>query len=92
MSDLAAVRERVERALDAGHALATEALGLLVKVDQLQAENARLREALRAYIKAQGRMLTRWAEADEGVKKQLWRDLHMCEAPARDALEGRADG
>ena len=50
----------------------------------------RLRNALRAYVKAQSRMLERWAESDDAVKAKLWADLHLCEEPGRAALDGEA--
>ena len=45
-----------------------------------------LSSALRSYRRAQRRMLDRWSEGDENVKRELWRDLHACEAPAEIAL------
>ena len=45
----------------------------------------RLREALDAYVKAQGRMLDKWSEGDKAVKKQLWQNLHKCEEAGRAA-------
>ncbi len=43
--------------------------------------------ALRDYVLAQSRMADRWAEGDDDVKRQLWKDLHFCEACGREALE-----
>lgn len=40
-------------------------------------------------VHAQGRMLDRWAEADDAVKRSLWRDLHDAGDHLRDLLEGR---
>lgn len=51
-------------------------------------------EALTAYRTAQRRMLERFSEGDERVKRDLWRDLHECEAAADAALKlahGEAD-
>jgi hypothetical protein len=45
-----------------------------------------LRTALEAYVKAQGRMLDRWAEGDSAVKADLWKALHECEEAGRKAL------
>jgi hypothetical protein len=45
-----------------------------------------LRTALEAYVKAQGRMLDRWAEGDSAVKADLWKALHDCEEAGRKAL------
>lgn len=42
--------------------------------------------ALAAYLKAQRRMLDKWADGDDAVKNQLWRDLHACELAAAAAL------
>ena len=42
--------------------------------------------SLRDYVLAQSRMADRWAEADDAVKRQLWKDLHFCEAGGREAL------
>lgn len=36
-------------------------------------------EALKAYRKAQGRMLDNWAEGDAVVKNSLWKNLHACQ-------------
>lgn len=47
-----------------------------------------LTAALSAYVKAQSRMLDKWAEGDEAVKQSLWRDLHNCEEAGRAALAG----
>lgn len=38
-------------------------------------------------IHAQSRMLDKWADGDEAVKQQLWRDLHKAGDEAREALE-----
>lgn len=45
-----------------------------------------LRNALRAYLNAQCRMLERWAEVDDAVKRELWQALHACEEAGRAAL------
>lgn len=45
-----------------------------------------IEDALRAYLKAQRRMLDKWADGDENVKRDLWRDLHACEVAAESAL------
>ena len=47
-----------------------------------------LRIALQAYLLAQSRMRDHWAEGDEAVKQALWRELHECEAAAREVLQG----
>jgi hypothetical protein len=54
-------------------------------------EIAQLREALTGYVKAQSRMLERWADADLDVRRQLWQELHVCEYTGRTALEYRDD-
>lgn len=46
-----------------------------------------LGNALKAYVKAQRRMLERWSEANEAKRNELWRELHACEDRACDALE-----
>jgi hypothetical protein len=46
-----------------------------------------MRAALAAYVKAQSRMLEKWADGDENVKRDLWRDLHACENAGRAVLE-----
>lgn len=46
-----------------------------------------LQGALRAYIKAQSRMLERWADGDENVKRDLWQALHACEGTGRRASD-----
>jgi hypothetical protein len=43
--------------------------------------------ALMAYRSAQRRMLERWSEGDENVKRDLWRALHACEAAANEAID-----
>ena len=43
--------------------------------------------ALVAYRSAQRRMLEQWAESSEEKRKQLWQDLHACEAAATAAIE-----
>lgn len=48
---------------------------------------AKVVSALVEYRKAQRRMLERWADGDEAVKKELWRALHDCEPAANAALE-----
>lgn len=60
---------------------------LLLVVARLWRDNRRLADALDAYVRAQGRMLDRWAEGDDAVKKSLWRGLHACEDAGRAALE-----
>ncbi|MEA3044530.1 MAG: hypothetical protein QOH47_2368 [Sphingomonadales bacterium] len=45
-----------------------------------------LEHALAAYLKAQCRMLERWSEGGKAVQQELWRNLHACEAAARNAL------
>ena len=64
------------------------------RITELKQENTTLRAtaelvetALRDYVLAQSRMSERWAESDKAVKHQLWRDLHVCEALGREALE-----
>lgn len=47
--------------------------------------------ALRAYLKAQRRMLEKWAEGSDELKTALWRDLHACEDAAVAALDRSAD-
>jgi len=43
--------------------------------------------ALVAYRSAQRRMLEQWAESSEEKRRQLWQDLHACEAAATLAIE-----
>lgn len=42
--------------------------------------------ALIKYVKAQRRVLEKWADGDENVRRDLLLQLHNCEMPARDAL------
>lgn len=42
--------------------------------------------ALKAYRLAQGRMLDRWSDADQALKKELWSNLHACEDAAMAVL------
>jgi len=42
--------------------------------------------ALQAYVTAQGRMLDRWAEGDDNVKRDLWKALNALEEAGRAAL------
>lgn len=51
-----------------------------------------LLEALTAYVRAQGRMLDKWADGDDAVKTGLWRELHACEETARAALAKAQSG
>ncbi len=50
-----------------------------------------LRETLRSYVVASGRMVDRWADGDETVKQELWRGLHELYHGASDLLD-EADG
>lgn len=34
---------------------------------------------LRALLTARDRMSERWADGDDAVKRELWRDLHTCD-------------
>lgn len=70
--------------------------------ESLTAENARLETrlqhsiehcaefalALKAYRKAQRRMLEKWADGDDAVKADLWRNLHACDVLADEILDG----
>ena len=47
--------------------------------------------ALRRYMVAQRRMLDRWADGDDAVKKELWQELHACEDGAWAAIR-KAEG
>jgi len=51
---------------------------------------ASLRDALHKYRVAQSKMLARWADGDENVKRQLWKDLHSLEEGALDLLDKTA--
>ena len=55
-------------------------------VRQLERDRAELIEALRQYMLAQSRMRDKWAEGDDAVKNDLWRNLHALEDGARDLL------
>lgn len=73
-----------------------EALGILraslAKSESLTAEAvareaARWREAVTQFQRAQGRMRDRWAESDDYVKAELWRDLHAWGNRCREILD-----
>jgi len=53
----------------------------LARVEELEG-------ALLAYVLAQSRILDRWSEADDAVRRGLWSALHVCEDAGRAALEG----
>ena len=57
------------------------------EIATLRATAELVETALRDYVLAQSRMSERWAAGDKAVKHQLWRDLHVCEALGREALE-----
>lgn len=46
----------------------------------------RLATLLRDVVVAADRMRDDWAEADEGVRKQLWTDLHAASERAQDEV------
>jgi hypothetical protein len=46
-----------------------------------------VRTASRRLVREQGRMLDRWAEGDDHVKRDLWRRLHAAGDRLRDVLE-----
>lgn len=50
-------------------------------------ENLKFKEHLWALIYAQGRMIDRWSDGDDAVKKELWGELHSKGAQAREYLE-----
>ena len=50
-------------------------------------ERKRWREALWNYRDAQRRMLHKYHEGDEAVKRDLWRNLHTCESRASELLD-----
>lgn len=76
LRDIFRLTEKVERLRNRG-IVARALVGPLVED---------LRSALRAYLNAQCRMLERWAEGDEAVKRELWQALHACEEAGRAAL------
>jgi hypothetical protein len=53
----------------------------------IQEENKRLRTHLWELVKAQGRMLERWADGDGMVQKETWQELHSIGNAAREYLE-----
>jgi hypothetical protein len=55
-------------------------------VDELN-KITKLKQALRRYVLVQSRMLDRWSESDDLVKKELWQNLHSCETEAIELLE-----
>jgi len=67
--------------------LVTATRKVVDEMERLRATAELIERALRDYVLAQSRMADRWAEADEAVKRQLWKDLHFCEACGREALE-----
>ena len=54
---------------------------------RLRAELAEARTALQGYVRAQRRILERWAESDDAVKARLWSSLHMCENEYETAID-----
>lgn len=56
-------------------------------IDAIRALVELVKPALRDYVLAQSRMSERWADSDKAVRHLLWRDLHVCEAGGREALE-----
>ena len=58
----------------------------------LIAQSKKMLDELRAYVKAQSRMLERWSEGDDAVKADLWTALHSCEEPARAAIAAATEG
>ena len=48
----------------------------------------KLEASLRDYRSAQRRMRDKYAEGDEAVKRDLWRNLHACEDRATELLDG----
>lgn len=53
--------------------------------------NEELRAAAWRLVRDQSRMLDRWAEADEHVRLDLWRNLHRSGDRLRDALEATGE-
>lgn len=58
---------------------------------RLREENGTLRCRLRQYVVAASRMLLRWSESDDMLRNELWRNLHACEEPAREALSAEEE-
>jgi len=58
------------------------------KAATTHAPNDEAREALRAYVQAQGAMRDDWAESENSPlrRKELWQRLHACEDAARRVL------
>ncbi len=54
---------------------------------QKAASGEAMARALRVYIKASSRMKNHWSESAVEYQNYLWRELHQCEHPAREALE-----
>ena len=65
----------------------------IAEVERLEKENATLLAtaelawlSLRDYTTAQSRMSDEWGRVSESAKRQLWKDLHFCEAGGREAM------
>lgn len=58
----------------------------LIPIQVLAQYRLDLIDALRDYRTAQRRMLDKWADGDESVKKELWNKLHECEEKANKII------
>ena len=52
----------------------------------LSAALVEAKKALWDYRSAQRRMLDKWAEGDDNVRRDLWQNLHKCESAADSAI------
>lgn len=52
----------------------------------LRAALVEAKKALWDYRSAQRRMLDKWAEGDDNVRRDLWQNLHKCESAADSAI------
>jgi hypothetical protein len=57
------------------------------RAEQAETERGALRAAVEQLLIAQGKMLDRWAEADEAARCELWQALHDAADRVRDVLD-----
>jgi hypothetical protein len=60
---------------------------LMKEFERLVTERVKLRELLGAMVYHQSRMLDKWADGDENVKNDLWKNLHSCGSECFDHLD-----
>jgi len=65
----------------------TEANANRIVIGALLTRNREVEAAAWELVRAQGRMLEKWADGDDSVKAQLWKDLHYKGETLRELLE-----